>query len=756
MFEILYTNGIPDFEIDIESIFDYIGSTPFIFIYDFDKFKTGFIFLDTLELGFNIPGFNFTLDKFSFNSNQLDIYSIFRMFNNNKKFNQIIEKPLIDIFNSGIHEGILGFVFIPAKQTEIYKNKQLIESNLTMMDSKISKSFNFRSIGFNSSNSTQQEVFYHSDDKLVLNYILQSINFALAKNGSLYKIFAISSGKDEIENYIKKKFIILDKFVLNINGSQEILSTLLKEKQIVLGADSISYLINFSGKNSVNHTLKTEFPDSTGDILIGKLMRQSIEEMNYEISIDHSILNLGFYISGLPGSGKTRETMSIINQIINNLHIPTIIISPTKEWNQFAYDNSMFDIKLFEDEVPINFFRCPEGLNIEQFYRDLAMLLSVASDAGPYRRPLEKSILNAFRKTYKQNYNPDPNKILDDINDSIIELHGKRTNVGINFTKHGENIKASLENILDLLQNPLYSSSNTIFIEDLIKRGIVFDLSSTSNYMKKLLYSLILNQVYSLISTFDEKGDSELRLLLVVEEAELGFKDKDSPAVEDLKTRIQDFRKKGVGVIFVTHNVEDLDQDLRRLLQIKLYFRQSSDMAQYAMKDLIYEGEPDKVTNIIKHLQSSVAAFSSIKKDGYNKKPLDLIFIKSNFYSYLYRKNPNLISLYLKDNKIVTPKLISCKISFSINVVQNPKIKDKFNQKMSKLSRFNIIYNGAKIFDEPFNKNIYEFKLVYGRKYKFELLDDNYRILFKSDKIIDLDNIYISIDYSENKFVESR
>ena len=37
MFEILYTNGIPDFEIDIESIFDYIGSTPFIFIYDTQK-----------------------------------------------------------------------------------------------------------------------------------------------------------------------------------------------------------------------------------------------------------------------------------------------------------------------------------------------------------------------------------------------------------------------------------------------------------------------------------------------------------------------------------------------------------------------------------------------------------------------------------------------------------------------------------------------------------------------------------------------
>jgi hypothetical protein len=175
----------------------------------------------------------------------------------------------------------------------------------------------------------------------------------------------------------------------------------------------------------------------------------------------------------------------------------------------------------------------------------LAIILSSAAGAGPYKRPMEKCMLNAFRIVYRDTSNPDPIEVYEQIEESIIRLHGKRTNAGVKYTKHGENIKAALESLRIILNNPNYSTKNSIKFEELLTGGAVFDMSAASTATRSFLYALILNQLYAITSSFDTKGDEELRMLICIEEAQIIFKEETSPAVEDLKQRIQDFRKRG-------------------------------------------------------------------------------------------------------------------------------------------------------------------------------------------------------------------
>jgi len=280
--------------------------------------------------------------------------------------------------------------------------------------------------------------------------------------------------------------------------------------------------------------------------------------------------------------------------------------------------------------VPINFFRCDAEINPERFYENLAMLLASASDAGPYRDSLEKCLLAAFHKIYKKVSAPDPLDIYDAIEEAIVEQHATRTNVGVKYTKHGENVKASLENLRLMLNRPEFAFSEGVDFGELLSKGVIFDISRASNKMKPFFYALILNQAYSFADSFDIGGNDELRLLICLEEAQLIFrKEERSAATADLKQRIQDFRKRGVGLVLIAHNAMDIDPGVRRLCQTKLYFRQSSDSSKYAADDLLFE-EKDKevVVDRLKTLEHRVCALNCIEKTAEGKNASGSIFVK--------------------------------------------------------------------------------------------------------------------------------
>jgi hypothetical protein len=348
-------------------------------------------------------------------------------------------------------------------------------------------------------------------------------------------------------------------------------------------------------------------------------------------------------------------------------------------------------------------------------------------------------MLNAFRKIYAKENEPDPVTVYEEIENSIIELHAKRTNTGVKYTKHGENIRSALENLRSILCRPEFSAKSGIKIEDLIQSGVVYDISSASGTTRAYLYALLLNQVYAITSSLDARGDGELRLLICLEEAQTMFSDKDSAAVLDIKQRIQDFRRQGVGLMILTHNVNDIDSGVRRLCQLKLYLKQASDVAAIASKDLVftYANEED-VTLKLKLLDSRVGAFSYVTKSGTEKMMQDTIFIKTKEYNNEnYRTYENPLNFLIKGSELTLPKELD--VTLRINVNANDALACKCASLMHSIQ---FRYLGEIISEHiiEMNKDIVQ-TLLEGKNYKIQILDRKRKILNESnitakDKII--------------------
>ena len=289
-------------------------------------------------------------------------------------------------------------------------------------------------IGKRTSRSVQHDDFEKSDESSVLNEMLESLNMSALANGTTYKV-AFATVNDSIKEYLLPKAIFLEEH--RFAGTVEDLVKHIEDASgLPFGGGFAKKLINFYGSVETSYTIPASHAKSEGDIPLGNFLKDSVHETSNEISVDISALNLGFVISGLPGSGKTREAMSVIDSVIKTGRgTKILIISPTDEWDTFALSHGMNLVKICDDKIPINLFRCPRGANNVKFYESLAMVLSSASSAGPYRNPMEKCLLNVFRRVYQNTDTPDPIRVYTEIEESIIGMHGKRTNVGVNMPR---------------------------------------------------------------------------------------------------------------------------------------------------------------------------------------------------------------------------------------------------------------------------------------------------------------------------------
>jgi len=628
--ELYKIEEIPNLDIDKRQFFELIGNSMFFIEYNFVDRSTvlgieGNHSLKVQLLQNFIHGIRFSYipksAKPQFEASIISGYSG----NSHDIFNEVFSLP---IFVDSII-----VAFIPVNERELSGAKRFIESILSSKKVRETSSEPQGAFGARSTRSSQREIFEESDEALVLNSTLNFINESILSGGSAYKFFIITpSGNTIIDDYLKSKFLILSYRRIK-NFSYDMLGKLRQYPALPFSSAYLSALVSLHGIK-VNYVINTLSAKSSGDLDIGTFVEGGVKATETRLKIDQSTLNLGFIITGLPGTGKTTEAMSIADQLLKASKSKIIIIAPTDEWSYFALAHKMNLVRLYNDRIPINFFRKPQYINKEKFYENLAMILASASDAGPYQNPMEKCMLNAFRKVYDDCDTPDPIEVYNAIEDSIIELHAKRTNTGIKYTKHGENIRSALENLRAILSRPEYAAKEGVMIEKLLEQGVVFDISGASASTKQYLYALILNQVYALSSSFDTQGDGELRLAIILEEAQTVFGNKDSTAVQDIKQRIQDFRKQGIGLILLAHNVSDIESGIRRLCQLKLYLRQASDIAPTAVKDLAFAYAKDEDATLkLKMLESGIGALSYISKENGTRIPHDTVFIKTLNYN---------------------------------------------------------------------------------------------------------------------------
>ena len=641
--------------------------------------------------------------------------------------NELIVMP-IAVFQPKVQVGPIGYPLdalyniLPKSQTkiltvfscpgnnEIVKLKHSAEDRISKIEVRQSHSIGVIEPRKNSSTSTDS--YYESYEKKLLGMILENINDILLSKYSSYKVAFIIENDENSNNiikYLKSNSIVLNQHHARLGEVSALFDYARRTESIPLSYPNASQALALSPRIRRATKMATGTQMPCGDIQIGSYIDSAITETKEEVSISSKVMNLGTLITGLPGTGKTRAAKNIIEKSIS-LGSKVVIISPTGEWNQFGYKNSLNVIKIGKSGSQINLFKC-ETANVKRFYENLSMLISAGCNSGPYKNSVEKCLLLAFSKVYFSTSNPDPQSVYDEIEESIIEQHGKRTSTSIKYTKHGENARAALESLRQLLMIPQFAYPEGISMVKLIDGGVVFDLSEISNNIKPLLYAMILNQVYNICDELDLNGDNMLRLALCLEEAQLVFNvDTESGATADLKQRIQNFRKNGVGLMLITHNVTDISPNIRRLCQNKIYFRQSSDIAKYAANDLIFdEMEYSKAIEVLKTLGQRECAIGTVYVHNNEKKVLNSFFSKTSEYD--------------EPGKDINP------------IYEPPKQKTtaiRINGKNFQGSNYKIEYLGESIISGlmPNNELIIE-NLLRGKVYKLKLIGERR----KDDKV---------------------
>ncbi|MCW6159486.1 MAG: DUF87 domain-containing protein [Candidatus Micrarchaeales archaeon] len=707
--------AIPDKEFNKIAIFDIFGHESFSLIYDFER-KTTIFSVDAAAvpkidyLVAALPGLGFSMIDLEIPADSI-VFSAYRKTEFDKDlFN--------DLFDLDLDTGQLEIVFLPKKGDELKDAKLYMENQLSKMDSKETQSVLSDVLSKRINTSFHRDNFMHSEERMLLMEMLESVNRSLLRNGTAYFVYFITrDSTGRLEEYMESRFLVLAKTKGETSGNIRVLP---------VGADLAAHFLLFRGISDISYSLPTAYAGAGGTVDVGTFMKNSVLETKKEVRIDPSTLNLGSMLTGLPGSGKTNEAMAIVDSILAKDRPSIVIISPTDEWNQFAACHEMNVVKLYDSRTPINFFECPVDADLTKFYEDLAMILSSASNAGPYRNPMEKCMLNAFRKTFSSK-KEDPVHVYNMIEESIKKFHAKKTNTGYKYTKHGENIRSALENLRAILSRPEYAAVDGIQLGETIKQGAVFDLSSVSIGTKPYIYALILNQVYAHASRFSMDNDDRLNLLICVEEAQMIFKDKDASAVQDIKSRIQDFRKQGIGLMLLTHNINDIEPSIRRLCQTKLYLKQAPDVAPIAAKDLVFTyADEDAVTQKLKHLDSRIGAFTYVVKKGSDKIAKDTIFIKTREYNNVAAESrPTVVKAKL-------PPLINVRINLSVTVSPEER-----RNPLADLQSIKVFYLGEEIDELEINSSslITARKLIVGKEHTLQVLNKKEKPVFTKDVI---------------------
>ena len=504
--------------------------------------------------------------------------------------------------------------FVPMAHGEVERALRSIEEMLSGKETAVTQSISSRADASSESASRHMDSYHGSAEKDVLLSALAAMKNVSLTSGTAYKAVLFVLGEQETPlAYLKSRLLVLDTGRVQAGSLERLWAQ--AARLDAFPCDSTQCARLFCVPNTVrsNITIRSQAPEN-GEVTFGNYMDAAAAATGEVVGADASTLNLGTLITGVPGTGKSVAAMHIAGQVSRRGRVGIAIISPTDEWDAFGRQSGMEVVTLYSSRTHFNFFKCDSAIGIESFYESLAMLLASASEAGPYTSSLEKCLLPAFRKAYERLRDPDPLDVYDCIEDAVLEQHGKKTGAGTVYTKHGENVRSALANLRTMLNRPEFSKRQGVDMRELLDKGAVFDLSRVSSKMRPFLYALILNQVYSIAEELGTDGDGELRMLVCIEEAQLVFEARyGSAATMDLLQRIQDFRKRGVGLVLLTHSPTDIAQEVRRMLQTKLYFRQSADIAKLAANDLAF-GEEDKDALIekLKRLQQRVCALDYI------------------------------------------------------------------------------------------------------------------------------------------------
>ena len=494
--------------------------------------------------------------------------------------------------------------FIPESRDALNEVKRQWEDELSRLTPVRREGVSIHGLDSQSSHFTESMKYEETDVAMVAAELLAMCDNALLHSDAVYSVSVIGWGDkaELLKQHLKGKYWgIYEK----VRISEELRKCLPVEGGEILSGEYASLFVNFGSEFAreeipldIKEIPKEFLSKGKGNMEVGNELLKGVKR-HRGVYLNCMSYNTNILIVGQQRMGKTMLAKRIARHAAAE-GAGVMVFSPSSEWSALANSKpGMLVIKL-SSRIPFNLVRCPPGVRKEQFYQNLALLLANAMGAGPYTNPIRNVMLNSFTSLYARNKEPDIVDIYEGVHSSIVEFYSQE---GKSFGKFGQNIRASLENLRQIILKEQFRVKDGVRIEDCIREGAVFDLTECSELERALLYAFILAQTYSYImSNFDEKGDRHLRLLLVLEEAHMVFRKQgregvsvEATATADLERKLGMFGKRGVGMMLITHFADQISDVVRRHSQTHFYFKQDVDSLESALKDLKFNPSDEEL-----------------------------------------------------------------------------------------------------------------------------------------------------------------
>ena len=292
-------------------------------------------------------------------------------------------------------------------------------------------------------------------------------------------------------------------------------------------------------------------------------------------------------VVGTPGSGKTTFSVSLLDRLWKQHHIPFLVIEPAK--NEYrALVQSIPDIQIFTpgknfiSPFVFNPFVPPKNVTLESYK---SVLKTAFAAAVTMSTPLDKIFEEAVNNCYSDfrwldTYTTDDKGRLFNIQDFIKAF--QHTFDAIGYTGDARNIgRAGLVRLNSLVN--LFDNYGSVPIEDILTKPTIIELAAIENGdQKALIIALLLLSILSYVNR-NYVGDGKLRNVLLLEEAHV-LLDSDSKVCEGaadpsaiakglVKRMLAEIRSYGVGIVIADQSPRKVGTDVVALTNIKLAFR---------------------------------------------------------------------------------------------------------------------------------------------------------------------------------------
>lgn len=353
--------------------------------------------------------------------------------------------------------------------------------------------------------------------------------------------------------------------------------------RLPIGSDRITAGIRINQSDKGAKTFVSSIIN-TGDIIVGKLRSSAKSD-----TIGFALKDLAKHmlVVGTPGSGKTTFSVSLLDRLWKDHHIPFLVIEPAK--NEYrALVQSIPDLQVFTpgknfiSPFVFNPFVPPRNVKLETYKSTLKTAFSAAvSMSTPLDKIFEETINNCYSDfRWLDTYTVDDKGRIFNISDFIKCFEQTFNEIG--YTGDAKNIGRAGVVRLNSLVN-LFDNYYSIPIEDILQKPTIIELAAIENSdQKALIIALLLLSILAFVNA-NYVGEGGLKNVILLEEAHVlldsdanaGQGDANPSAIAQglVKRMLAEIRSYGVGLIIADQSPRKVTTDVVALTDMKMIFR---------------------------------------------------------------------------------------------------------------------------------------------------------------------------------------